>query len=313
MKMIKILICDVIDNEGIKMLEDAGFSVDQQTDITSNQLQKTVESYDALIIRSRTKIRKDVFDVALNLKAIARAGVGLDNIDLKEAKKKGVKIFNSPEAPSNAVAELVIGMMFALSRNISKADSSMKNIKWLKKELTGSELKGKTLGIIGFGNIGYSVALKAYYLGMKVIAYSPNIKRRIKNALIKCAEPASLDDVLKKSDYVSLNITSNEDTRHLMNKDTFAKMKKGAYLMNTSRGTIVDEEALKEALDSGRLAGAALDVYEKEPPVDLTLIGREDVICSPHIGGGTIEAQKANSTIVAQKLIKFFRNSVETS
>jgi D-3-phosphoglycerate dehydrogenase len=304
---IKVLVCDTIDQDGIKLLEEAGFEVDQKTDISSEELLNAAPNYDALIVRSRTKVKKPVFETAPNLKAIARAGVGLDNIDDEEAKKNNVIVFNSAEASGNAVAELVIGMVLGLARHIPKANSTLKKGEWSKSKLMGIELSGKTLGLIGFGNTGYLIALKAHLLGMNILAYSPSIKQRLRIAPVKCAKPASLEKVLRESDFLSLNVPVTKETRRMMNKKAFSKMKQGAYIVNASRGEVIDEEALKEALDSGKLAGAALDVFEKEPPEDLSLITMENVLCTPHIGAATLEAQKANSIIVAKKLIKFFK------
>lgn len=302
--MVKILICDPIANEGIKTLRDSGFQVDEKTSITHKELVDIANNYDALIVRSRTKINKEVLDAALNLKVIARAGVGLDNIDLREAEIKGVEVLNSPEAPSNAVAELVAGFIISLARRITKADHSMKTGAWNKKELTGFEVEGKTLGILGFGRIGYALAKKMKGMGMKIIAYDVDLERVKKYMDEQNVESVTIDKLLSGSDFITLHVPLLASTKHMIGIKEFNKMKKGSYIINVSRGGVIDEEALKDALASRHLAGAALDVYELEPPNDKELINRDNVITTPHIGASTIEAQIANSTIIAEKLIK---------
>jgi D-3-phosphoglycerate dehydrogenase len=304
MAMVKILICDPIANEGIKTLRDSGFQVDEKTSITHKELVDIANNYDALIVRSRTKINKEVLDAALNLKVIARAGVGLDNIDLREAEIKGVEVLNSPEAPSNAVAELVAGFIISLARRITKADHSMKTGAWNKKELTGFEVEGKTLGILGFGRIGYALAKKMKGMGMKIIAYDVDLERVKKYMDEQNVESVTIDKLLSGSDFITLHVPLLASTKHMIGIKEFNKMKKGSYIINVSRGGVIDEEALKDALASRHLAGAALDVYELEPPNDSELINRDNVITTPHIGASTIEAQIANSTIIAEKLIK---------
>jgi D-3-phosphoglycerate dehydrogenase len=304
MAMVKILICDPIANEGIKTLRDSGFQVDEKTSITHKELVDIANNYDALIVRSRTKINKEVLDAALNLKVIARAGVGLDNIDLREAEIKGVEVLNIPEAPSNAVAELVAGFIISLARRITKADHSMKTGAWNKKELTGFEVEGKTLGILGFGRIGYALAKKMKGMGMKIIAYDVDLERVKKYMDEQNVESVTIDKLLSGSDFITLHVPLLASTKHMIGIKEFNKMKKGSYIINVSRGGVIDEEALKDALASRHLAGAALDVYELEPPNDSELINRDNVITTPHIGASTIEAQIANSTIIAEKLIK---------
>ena len=300
----KILVCDAIHKDGVSMLQDAGFQVDLDTSITPEALIEKIPSYDAIVIRSRTKVRKDVLEAATNLKALARAGVGLDNVDLVTAKERGIEVINSPEAPSNAVAELIIGLMFSLARNIAEADSTMKQGKWEKKRLSGFEVRGKTMGIIGLGRIGYLVAEKAKALGMKLLIYNRS-KDRVKDLVATLGtELVDLEKVYAESDIVSIHLPATPETRHMVGADQFELMKPTAYIINVSRGGIVDEEALKKALDAGSIAGAALDVYEEEPTKDMDLVGRPNVVCTPHIGAGSVEASTGNSTIVAEKLIK---------
>jgi len=309
MKGSRILVCDPIHEDGVVMLKEAGFDVDLKTDITGEGLLKIAGDYDALVVRSRTKVTAEVLEAAGNLKVVARAGVGLDNVDLEEAKKRDVEVVNSPEAPSNAVAELVLGMMLSLARSIPEADASMKRGEWIKRRLTGFELAGKTLGIVGFGRIGYLLGKKAKALGMRVLTFDVVIEKLMGYVEEAGAEAVSMEELLAGSDFVSLHVPLLPQTRNLIGRREIEAMKDGAYLINASRGGIVDEDALREALEGGRLAGAALDVFEEEPPKDTSLIGLENVVATPHIGAATVEAQRANSTIVAEKLIRILKGS----
>jgi len=304
----KVIICDPIHEDGVKMLRDAGLDVTLDTEVTAEELLKKISEYDAMVIRSRTKVTKELLDAATSLKAIARAGVGLDNVDLPYAKEKGVEVFNSPEAPCNAVAELVLGMMFNMARMISEADAGMKQGKWEKKKLTGFEIQGKTLGIIGFGRIGYTLGKKAKCLGMRVLAFDVAIDR-VKQYIEEIgAEAVDLDTLYAQSNFITVHVPLLPQTKHMINKEAIAKMRDGVHLINAARGGVIDEAALKEALDSGKVKGAALDVFEEEPKPDEELVCRSNVICTPHIGAGSVEAQIGNSTVVAEKLIKFFNS-----
>jgi len=303
---VKILVCDPIHEDGVNLLLKAGYQVDLDTEITHGELLEKVKKYDALVVRSRTKVTSDVLDKAEKLKAIARAGVGLDNIDLPKAREKGIQVFNSPEAPCNAVAELVIGMIFSMARNIAHANYSMKQGEWLKKSLTGFEIAGKTLGVIGFGRIGYLVGKKAKALDMEILAFdvAMDVVRPFVDEV--GAKAVDMDTLLSNSDFITIHVPLLPQTKHMIGREEFARMKVGAHIINAARGAIIDEEALKEALESGKISGAALDVFEEEPNPDPELIGRLDVVCTPHIGAGSVEAQIANSTVVAEKLINFF-------
>jgi len=304
--MVKVLVSDPIDEEGVKMLREAGLTVDLRTDITAEELKKIIGGYDAIVVRSRTKLTEEVLKKATSLKAIARAGVGLDNIDTRYAKERGVEVFNSPEAPCNAVAELVIGLMLSMARHISVADSTMKQGKWEKNKLTGIELSGRTLGVIGFGRIGYMVGKKARALGMKVLAYDV-LMDKLRHFVEEIgANDVDMDTLLAESDFITVHVPLLPQTKHMISTKQFMKMKTGVYIINAARGGIVDEAALKAALESGKVAGAALDVFEQEPSPDPELIRRENVVCTPHIGAGSVEAQLGNSTIVAEKLINYF-------
>ena len=304
--MVNVLVSDPIDERGVKMLREAGLTVDLRTDITAEELKKVIGDYDAIVVRSRTKLTEEVLRKATNLKAIARAGVGLDNIDTGYAKEKQIEVFNSPEAPCNAVAELVMGLMLCMARHIPAADSTMKQGRWEKNRLTGIELSGRTLGVIGFGRIGYMVGKKARAFGMEVLAYDV-LMDKLRHFVEEIGgKEVDLDTLLAESDFITVHVPLLPQTRHMISTKQFEKMKDGVYVVNAARGGIVDEEALKAALDSGRVAGAALDVFESEPNPDPELVGRANVVCTPHIGAGSAEAQLANSTIVAEKLIKFF-------
>lgn len=304
--VVKVLISDPIDDEGVKMLRDAGFGVDLWTDISAEELRKVIGGYDAIVVRSRTKLTEEALKKATSLKAIARAGVGLDNIDTGYAKEMGVEVFNSPEAPCNAVAELVVGLMLCMARRISVADSTMKQGRWEKNRLTGVELSGRTLGVIGFGRIGYMLGKKARALGMEVLAYDV-LMDRLRHFVEEIgAKDVGLDTLLAESDFITVHVPLLPQTKHMISTKQFEKMRDGVYIVNAARGGIVDEAALKAALDSGKVAGAALDVFESEPDPDPELVGRANVVCTPHIGAGSVEAQLGNSTIVAEKLIKFF-------
>ena len=304
----RILICDPIDPEGIEKLKRAGFSVDSESSITEESLKKKVHKYDVLIVRSRTKITREIIEHGKRLKLIARAGSGLDNIDLKAAEERGITVLNAPEASAESVAELTIGLIIALARKIVQADCSMKQGRWLKKELKGMLLRGKKIGLIGLGNIGLRVAKIAKAMGMKILVTkrtppSPELLESLEAVFLP------LDELLRQSDIVSIHIPLSEETRHMIGADEINKMKDGAFLINTSRGEIVDEKALLDALKSGKLGGAALDVYATEPPENLELIKQPNVVCTPHIAAQTEEAQKEASIKIAEKIIQFFQHS----
>ena len=300
----RVLVCDPIHNDGIKILREAGYIVDLRTSITGIELVGAVEEFDAIVVRSRTQVTEQVLEAGKRLKAVARAGVGLDNVDLNAAKQSGIIVVNSPEAPSNAVAELVLGLMLSLARRIPEADDSMKKGKWIKKQLTGIELKGKTLGIIGFGRIGYRLAKIAVALEMRVLTYDVVIEKLMEFVEEAGADAVDLDELLGASDFVTIHVPLLPQTKHMIGTEEISAMKDGAYLINAGRGGLIDEEALRKALVNGKLAGAALDVYEEEPPRDISLIGLQNVVSLPHIGSATVEVQRANSTVVAEKLVK---------
>jgi len=295
----KILICDKTEKEAVEQMRAAGLQVDVRDDITPEELPKVLPAYDGMVVRSRTKVRQPLIDACPNLKVIVRGGVGLDTIDAEYARSKGITVMNTPKASSASVAELTIGYMFALARSIYQATSSMKAEKWEKKSFEGDEIGGKTLGVIGLGNIGKEVARRAAALGMTVIAYDPYVKAA------NGVKMVTLDELLAKSDYISLHLPKTKESAGMIGKDQFAKTKNGIRIVNCARGGIIDENALYEALVSGKVAGAALDVYAEEPPTDWKLVKLANVICSPHIGAATKEAQGRVGAEVAEKLIDF--------
>lgn len=299
----KVIVCDAIDEIGITILKKAGLVVDYKPDIEPDDLLNTVGESNVIIVRSRTKITKKVIDAASSVKIIARVGVGLDNIDTEYAESKGIKVLNAAEAAMNAVSELVIGHMIALSRSIPKADDGLKKGRWLKKELVGSELRGKYLGIIGVGNIGRNVGRIAKCLRMNLIGYdifpiNQDYVREV--SMIK----TDLKTLLENSDFVTCHVPLTEKTKHLINSETLSYMKPTSFLINTSRGEIIDEKSLFTALNEKRIAGAALDVFEVEPPTNTELLNLPNMICSPHIAAQTKEAQELASTVIAEKVIQ---------
>ncbi len=299
----KILVCDKTESTSIERMRSAGLTVDVRDDISPEELNTVLKDYDGMVVRSRTKVRAPLIDLAPNLKVIVRGGVGLDTIDAEYARSKGITVMNTPLSSSASVAELVIGYMFALARSIVVSTNSMKAGKWEKKKFEGDEIAGKTLGIVGIGNIGKEVAKRALALGMNVVAYDPYV-----NAPEDVKE-MSLDDLLACSDYITFHLPLTTESRNMISADAFAKMKPGVRIINCARGGIVDEDALFDALVSGHIAGAALDVFAQEPCEGHKLFTLEQVIGSPHIGAATREAQKRIGAEVADKLIDFYHKS----
>lgn len=282
----KLLVCDPVDADAIAAMRAAGIDVDVNDDVTPEELKEIIPAYEAMIVRSRTKVREPLIDKASNLKAIIRPGVGLDNIDVEYAESKGIEVRNTPAASSNAVAELTIGYLFALARPIVQATVSMKEGKWEKKQLKGTELAGKTLGLIGFGRIGTLVGQKADALGMEVLFH------RRTDIDVDFATQVPLDELLERADYISLHLPHTPATHYIIDDDAFAKMKDGVKIVNCARGGTVDEDALYDAIQSGKVAGAALDVFEDEAEErGQKLMQLPQVIGSPHIGAGTAEAK----------------------
>lgn len=296
----KILITDNIHEAGKEILREHA-EVDDRRGITAEELFQVVGGYDALIVRGRTKLPRPVFEAATQLKVIGRAGIGVDNIDLAAANAHGVMVVNSPHATTIAVAEHTLALLLALVRSIPKADAAMKSGQWIKNQLEGIEIHGKVLGVIGMGAIGGAVAEKASALGMEVIGYDPLISG--KDVHGHNAKPASLSEVYAQSDIITLHVPLTRETRGMIDGQALAHMKRGIRLICTARGGVIDETALLGALESGQVDGAALDVYAKEPPGMTALVTHPSVICTPHIGAQTIEAQARASVDIAQEVL----------
>jgi len=295
----KVLVCDKTEKESIEQMRSAGLTVDVRDDITPEELPNVLPAYDGMVVRSRTKVRQPLIDVCPNLKVIVRGGIGLDTIDHEYAKSKGIAVMNTPLASSASVAELAIGYMFALARSMYKATASMKAEKWDKKSFEGDEIGGKTLGLIGVGNIGKETAKRAIALGLTVVAYDPFVKA------VEGVKMVTLDELLAQSDYISLHLPKTKESANMIGAEQFGKMKKGVRIVNCARGGIIDENALYEALTNGQVAGAAVDVFAEEPPTDWKLLKLDNVIGSPHIGAATKEAQGRVGAEVSAKLIEF--------
>ena len=296
----KILITDGLDETGQSILR-ASAQVDDRNNISADDLLKAIPDYDGLIVRGRTKVTAAVMEAASKLKVIGRAGVGVDNIDLEAAKKRNITVVNAPMSTSIAVAELTFGMLLALAREIPRADAGMKQGKWLKKELEGVELNGKTLGIIGYGRIGVEVGKRAAVFGMNVIAYDPLISEDIIKQ--RGAEPVSIQDLYAWSDFISLHLPLNVQTRDMMGAQAFSEMKDGVRIVCAARGGIIDEAELVKALNSGKVAGAALDVFSVEPPGLTEAVSHPRVIATPHVGAQTVEAQSRASEDIAAEVL----------
>lgn len=284
----KILLTDGLEENGKEILRKSAEVVEKPA-ITAEELLAEVADYDALIVRGRTKVTPAVLAAGTKLKVVGRAGVGVDNIDLAAAREHHVTVVNSPMATTVAVAELTMGLMLSAVRDIARADAGLKAGKWLKKELKGTELYTKTLGVIGFGRIGASVGQRAKAFEMKVLGYDPLIPADQIKA--RGGDPVSLDDLLAQSDFITMHLPLTPETRGMLNEAAFAKMKKGVYVICAARGGVIDEAALLAALNSGKVAGAALDVYATEPPGLTELVSHPKVVGTPHIGAETVEAQ----------------------
>lgn len=296
----KILITDGLDNIGQTILR-ASSSVEDRTGISADELLEIIFEFDAIIVRGRTKVTAEVFQAAKNLKVVGRAGVGVDNIDLEAAHSHGVTVVNAPTATTLAVAELTFGLMLSMAREIPRADAGMKTGKWLKKSLDGIELGGKTLGILGMGRIGSEVGQRAKVFGMQVLGYDPlippdEIQRR-------GARPSDLDQIYSRSDFISLHLPLTDDTRNMVGVDAFERMKNGVRLVCAARGGIINESALLYALNSGKVASAALDVFDQEPPGASELVAHPKMIATPHIGAQTAEAQARAAEDIANEVL----------
>jgi D-3-phosphoglycerate dehydrogenase len=300
----KVLITDGLSDKGIAILSSAA-QVDNKPDISADDLLKVAGEYDAMVVRGRTKVTLAIFEVAKRLKVVGRAGVGVDNIDLTAARSHGVTVVNAPKSTSLAVAELALAMMFALARMVPKADATMKQGQWIKKQLEGIELNGKILGIVGMGNIGTALAQRATALGMKVLGYDSlvpagDIKQR-------GAQPVQLADLYAQSDFISFHLPLTPDSKSMVNEPALAQMKRGVRIVDAARGGILDETALLAALESGQVAAAALDVYATEPPGLTALVAHPNVVATPHIGAQTEEAQDRAAEDIASEVLTALR------
>ena len=300
----KVILTDGLESIGKQILaKDA--QVDDKKGISAEDLIQIIGEYDAMIVRGRTKVTRALLEAGKNLKIVGRSGVGVDNIDLEAAKEKGVLVVNAPIATTLAVAELTIGLIFSLAREIPRVDKALKNGDWIKSELMGSEVRGKTLGIIGFGRIGSAVAQMAAGMGMHIIGCTFfNFPETIR---IMGGELCSFEDVLTGSDFISIHTPLTTETRGLINAHAIAKMKDGVRIVCAARGGIIDETALLDALTSGKVAGAALDVFSTEPPGDSELVRHPRVIATPHIGGQTIEAQSRAAEDICTEVLSALR------
>jgi D-3-phosphoglycerate dehydrogenase / 2-oxoglutarate reductase len=304
-----VLICDQVNPVLNEILEKNGLQITYEPEITPEQIQEKIENFEVVIVRSRTKITKDMIDKATKCQIIARVGVGLDNIDQTAAKEKNIRVINAVEGAMNAVAELVIGLMLSLAREIPRADREVRNGNWIKKELMGTELRGKYLGIVGLGNIGKRLGRLAKALNMNIIGYDvvPIDEEFSKEVgLMK----ADLGTLLASSDYVSLHVPLLDSTKHLINAEKMDTMKNTSRIINTSRGGVIDENALYEFLKDGKLGGAALDVFEIQPATSNNLATLPNFISTPHMGAQTKEAQSLAANVIAEKIIQILRGVI---
>ncbi len=303
MMAFKVLASDPLAAEAIAAMREAGLEVDEKTELSPEALKAEIGAYDAIVVRSATKLHAGILDAAENLKLIVRAGVGLDNVDVAHAREKGIEVRNTPAASSNSVAELALGHVLSLARHIGRATASMKAGKWEKKQLKGIEIEGKTLGIVGIGRIGRSLARKAHALGMRVVAYDAYLTE---SPIPGVAPMVGMDRLLAESDFISLHVPFDPSVGPILGEAEFARMKDGVRIVNCARGGVVDETALVAAVESGKVAGVALDVFETEPPpAGHPVLALEPVSFTPHIGASTVEAQSRVGREAVQIVIDF--------
>jgi len=305
---VHIVIADSLPSSAAELLRAAGWSVDAKPGRTPDNLARDLAEADALIVRSATQVTADIIAAAPKLRVIARAGTGVDNVDVPAATARGILVMNAAGANSVSVAELAIGFLVALARAIPAADASMKQGIWDKKRFMGSELRGKVLGVVGFGRIGREVATRARAFGMDILAYDPFIASRAADA---AGVPLmTLDDLLARADFLTLHVPALPETRHLINAERLARMKKGVRIVNTARGELIDDPALAAAIASGHVAGAALDVFDPEPPTDPTLTKLPQVIATPHIAASTIEGQELVGNETAIQVRDYLKDGI---
>ena len=305
--MPKVLISDSLDNIASEILIKNNISVDTKTNLSPEELKKIIDNYDGLIIRSATKVRKDLIDSLSNLKIIGRAGAGVDNVDVEAAKNKNIIVMNTPGGNTNATAEHTIGLIFTLQRKITIANETTHKGLWEKKKLKGNEIKGKKIGIVGFGNVGKRVAEISNVLGMHVSIFSSYFKT------IKDSYPdynsCSIDEIIKDSDIISFHCKPNKDGNPIMNKNHISLMKKNCIIINTARGNLVNEDDLKNALEKKEIKGAALDVFKNEPLEESGFYNLDNIILTPHIAASTDEAQIVVAEMIANQFVEFFNNN----
>ena len=300
----RVLVSDELSADGVAIMKRAGLEVDVKVGLKPDELENIIGDYDALAVRSATKVNAKLLEKGVRLKVVGRAGVGIDNVDLETATRRGVVVMNTPGGSSTTVAELTLAHMLALTRHVAQATSSIKGGKWEKKRFQGHELAGKTLGVVGIGNIGSIVVDRCRAMKMRVIAYDPFISAEAAAKL--GVTQVTLDELWPQADVISLHVPLTEQTRNLVDARTLGRMKKGALLVNCARGGVIDERALADALASGHLGGAALDVFEKEPPpADHPLLALDSFICTPHLGASTEEAQAAVAVAIAEQLAAY--------
>ncbi len=298
----KILVTDPIHSDGIALLRSAGFDVDEKYDLDKDSLKEIIKNYDVLIVRSKTKVTKDIIESGQRLIAIGRPGVGLDNVDSKTAAEKNIKIINTPNVSTVSVAELVIGFMISAVRYIPQATASLKNMEWDKEKFSGTELADKTLGIIGIGRIGSAVAKRAKSFDMKVIGFDPYVKQS------KDIQIVDFDTLLRSADIISFHVPLTEETRHMISMTEVKKMKRGMIVINAARGGIIDENALAYGLENGIIRAVCLDVFESEKPFKSVLLNQYNFIGTPHIGAQTEEAQKRAGLELARLMSEYLKS-----
>jgi D-3-phosphoglycerate dehydrogenase len=302
----KILITDKIQKESLKIFDEKGFEYREFYDLTPSELEKEIQNYEAVIVRSKTKLTASILEKGKKLKAIGRAGVGLDNIDLQKAEELGIKVFNTPEASSVSVAELTIGLILNLARHISKADETMHCGRWCKNDYMGYILKDKKIGLIGFGNIGQEVAKRCTVFGMKIGVYDTEKKVIELARKLGYTVYRKVDDLIKDVQIISLHLPSTNETKNTINEKRLNMMNKNTIIINTARGSLIDEGALVKALRNKQIGGAALDVYKQEPLTSLDLCSCEDnLVLTPHIGSQTVETQIQASIMIAEKITNY--------
>uniref|UniRef100_A0A5S6QFY6 Phosphoglycerate dehydrogenase n=1 Tax=Trichuris muris TaxID=70415 RepID=A0A5S6QFY6_TRIMR len=303
-KLLKVLVTDEIPGRALEKLKRHGIEVYSSGKLKRETILDIIEDYDALVVRSSTKVDAEMINKGKRLKIIARAGTGMDNIDIREAERRRIKLANTPEANSISAAELTCSLLMALARNIPQANVSVKEGKWTRERFIGNELYGKALGLIGLGRVGKLVAERMLAFGMKVFAYDPAIITTV----LPQVRMVDFETLLATADYISLHVSLNENTRNMLNEGSLLKCKRGVRIVNCSRGETINEEDLLKVLTSGHVAGAALDVFQTEPTKNMTLVQHPAVICTPHIGASTFEAQDRVAEEIASILISFDQN-----